>query len=84
MTETRPIQNISWIIILYWDPFKCHSQQTPQYNLGNVRLWSNEVTESGHWTWPIKHSIIHIDIQNLSSHLNLGLGYTQGILKEES
>ena len=53
------------------------------YNLGNVRLRSNEVAESGHCTWTIQHAIIHVNIQHLGSHFHLHFGNAQCFLRKE-
>lgn len=53
------------------------------HNLGNVRLGSNEVAESGHCTWTIQHAIIHVNIQHLGSHFHLHFGNAQCFLRKE-
>lgn len=53
------------------------------YNLGNVRLGTNEVAKSDHCTWAIEHAVIHVDIQHLGSHFHLLFGHTQCLLREE-
>lgn len=46
----------------------------------NIWLRSNEATESSHGFWSVQHPFIHVYIQDLSSHLHLGLSDAQSLL----
>lgn len=47
----------------------------------NVWLRCDEVTESGHGRRPVQHPLVHVYIQDLSSHLHLSFSNTESLLR---
>ena len=51
-----------------------------EWHLGDVGLGGDEVAELGHGGHAVQHALVHVDVKDLGSVLNLQLGDRQGFL----